>query len=229
MKNLLALALSALLLQTTAAQAGSPDSAMVAIDSTFALDKCEVTNAQFADFLNLKGNQHERRALWLELGTRFSLIEAQEGRFVAKAGFENHPVIEVSWEGARAYCKWAGKRLPTEEEWYRACAGTEERAYPWGEEDAEGRANLFGDKDGFGRTAPVGSFPAGANPQGVMDLSGNVWEWTAADSAAGAYLRGGSWVNGKSMAKCANRATVSSAHSYIKSNSLGFRCARSLK
>lgn len=221
--------LAALALSAAVAQAGPPDSAMVAIDSSFALDKYEVTNAQFAAFLNDKGNQHEGRALWLELGTRFSLIEVQEGRFVPKPGFEQHPVIEVSWEGARAYCKWAGKRLPTDQEWYRACAGTEERAYPWGEEDAEGRANLFGDKDGFGRTAPVGSFPAGANPQGAMDLSGNVWEWTAADSAAGANLHGGSWVNGKSMAKCATRATVSSAHSYIKSNSLGFRCARSLK
>ena len=188
-----------------------------------------MTNTQYSAFLNEKGTQPEDRALWLELGTRFSLIEAQEGRFVPKAGFEKHPVIEVSWEGARAYCTWAGKRLPTEQEWYRACAGTDERAYPWGEDDAEGRANLFGDKDGFGRTAPVGSFPSGASRQGVMDLSGNVWEWTAADSAAGAYLRGGSWVNGKSMCKCANRATVSSAHSYIKSNSLGFRCARDLR
>lgn len=220
---------SALLIQTAAAQAVPPDSAMVAIDSTFALDKYEVTNAQYAAFLDEKGNQHEGRVLWLELGTRFSLIEAQEGRFVPKPGFEHHPVIEVSWEGARAYCKWAGKRLPTEGEWYRACAGAEGRDYPWGGEYAEGRANLFGDQDGFGRTAPVGSFRTGATSQGVMDLSGNVWEWTAADSAAGAYLRGGSWVNGKSMAKCTTRATVSSAHSYIKSNSLGFRCARNLR
>lgn len=223
------LLLSVLLAQTALAQVSPSDSAMVAIDKSFTLDKYEVTNAQYSAFLNEKGHQPEDRALWLELGTRFSLIEAQAGRFVPKAGFEQHPVIEVSWEGARAYCKWAGKRLPTEQEWYRACAGTGERAYPWGEEDAEGRANLFGDKDGFGRTAPVGSFPSGASPQGVMDLSGNVWEWTAADSAAGANLRGGSWVNGKSMCKCANRATVSSAHSYIKSNSLGFRCARNLR
>ena len=227
MKSLLIF--TALFLQIAAAQAVPPDSAMVAIDKSFSLDKYEVSNAQYSAFLNEKGNQHEGQVLWLELGTRFSLIEMQEGRFVPKPGFEHHPVIEVAWEGARAYCMWAGKRLPTEQEWYRACAGTDERAYPWGEEDAEGRANLFGDKDGFGRTAPVGSFPTGANPQGVMDLSGNVWEWTAADSAAGASLHGGSWVNGKSMCKCANRATVSSAHSYIKSNSLGFRCARSLK
>lgn len=222
------LLLAALLLQT-AAQASPPDSSMAAIDKSFTLDRHEVTNAEYAAFLNVKGAPPAERALWLDLGTRFSLIEIQEGRLVPKAGFEHHPVIEVSWEGARAYCAWAGKRLPTEEEWYLACAGTAKRAYPWGEEDAEGRANLFGDKDGFGRTAPVGHFPTGASPEGVMDLAGNVWEWTAADSAAGANLRGGSWVNGKSMCKCANRATVSSAHSYIKSNSLGFRCARNLR
>ncbi len=219
---------AALLVGSAAAQT-PPDSSMAAIGERFALDRHEVTNTQYAAFLNAKGAPPEERAGWLELGTRFSLIEIQEGRLVPKAGFEHHPVIEVSWEGARAYCEWAGKRLPTEEEWYLACAGTGKRSYPWGEEDAEVRANLFGDKDGFGRTAPVGHFPAGASPEGVMDLAGNVWEWTAADSAAGAYLRGGSWVNGKSMCKCANRATVSSAHSYIKSNSLGFRCARSLK
>jgi serine/threonine-protein kinase len=225
---MLSLAFLLLLSLAPAAAQAPPDSGMAAIDSAFALDRCEVTNAQYAAFLNDKGNQREGRTLWLELGTRFSLIEVQEGRFAPKPGYENHPVIEVSWEGARAYCQWAGKRLPTEAEWYRACAGTEGRDYPWGEEYAEGRTNLFGDKDGFARTAAVGSFPEGATPQGVMDLAGNVWEWTAADSAAAAYLRGGSWVNGKSMAKCATRATVSSSHSYIKSNSLGFRCARSL-
>jgi formylglycine-generating enzyme required for sulfatase activity len=219
----------ALLFSAGLALAAPPDSAMVAINDTFALDKCEVTNTQYAAFLNKMGNQREGRTRWLELGTRFSLIEAQEGRFAPKPGFEQHPVIEVSWEGARAYCQWAGKRLPTEQEWYLACAGAENRAYPWAEEYAEGRANLFGDQDGFARTAPVGSFPAGANPQGALDLAGNVWEWTEADSAMGAYLRGGSWVNGKSMAKCTTRVTVSSAHSYVKSNSLGLRCARSLR
>lgn len=220
---------AALLAGAAAVPAAPPDSTMAAIGGRFALDRHEVTNTEYAAFLNAKAAPPEQRAAWLELGTRFSLIEVQEGKLVAKAGFERHPVIEVSWEGARAYCEWAGKRLPTEEEWYLACAGTEKRPYPWGEEGAVGRANLFGDKDGFGRTAPVGSFPTGASPEGVLDLAGNVWEWTAADSAAAAYLRGGSWVNGDSMCKCGNRATVSSAHSYIKSNSLGFRCARDLR
>ena len=215
-----------LALQVSAVHAGVPDSSMAAIDSTFSLDKHEVTSAQFAAFLNAKGNQREGNASWVELGTLFSLIEEKDGHFVPKQGFEHHPVIEVSWEGAKAYCQWAGKRLPTEDEWSLACAGAEPRTYPWGEELAEGRANLAGDKDGFVRTAPVGTFPQGASPQEIMDLAGNVWEWTAADSAAVAHLRGGSWANGTSMAKCVVRATVSSAHSYIKSNSVGFRCAR---
>ncbi|OGG48432.1 MAG: hypothetical protein A3F84_14700 [Candidatus Handelsmanbacteria bacterium RIFCSPLOWO2_12_FULL_64_10] len=90
-----------------------------------------------------------------------------------------HPVVGVSWEDAKAYCEWAGKRLPTEEEWQQACQGRDGREYPWGNGFGSGRANIEGFREGFLQTAPVGSYPNGASPYGAMDMAGNVWEWTS--------------------------------------------------
>jgi len=195
-------------------------------DFGFYIDKYEVTNAEFSAFLDQRGNQEEGGTLWIELGSKYALIEKTEGGFGAKKGFEQHPVIEVSWFGARAYCEWAGKRLPTEAEWRQACEGKEKLRFPWGDLFAPGKVNIYGDKDGYLRTAPVGSFPEGASPYGAMDMAGNVWEWTDAAAGQPPFLHGGSWVNGKTLARCANRASTVDSHSYIKGNSLGFRCAR---
>jgi hypothetical protein len=192
-------------------------------DYGFHIDKYEVTNAQYAAFLNAKGNQAEGGVTWLGADSEYVLIKEQGRRFTPKQGYGDHPVIEVSWYGAQAYCAWAGKRLPTEEEWQQACQGRDGRKYPWGASFGSGNANIFGSGDGYGRTAPVGSFPSGASPYGAMDMSGNVWEWTASSSGGERVLRGGSWLLNASYAQCGFRSVDNPEFRF---NSNGFRCAR---
>ena len=191
----------------------------------FYMDKYEVTNGDFAAFLSDKGNHKVEGAYWVEMGSRYTALEEREGVYTVKEGFERHPVIEVSWHGAVAYCQWADKRLPTQEEWQFACAGREQTKYPWGDTFVAGRANIFGDKDGYARTAPVGSFPQGASSFGLLDMGGNVWEWTQGGKMM-QFLYGGSWINGQTLTQCNKRANVKDSHSYIKGNTVGLRCVR---
>ena len=96
---------------------------MIELDGdSYHLDKFEVTNAEYALFLNERGNKEEEGAYWVELRSRFALMR-KEGIFAAKDSFETHPVVEVSWHG-RALLWWAGKRLPTQREWRYACEGS---------------------------------------------------------------------------------------------------------
>ena len=192
----------------------------------YSIDQYEVTNAEYAEFLNERGNQEEQGVLWLDIDSKYALVEKKDSRFAAKDGFANHPAVEVSWFGANAYCQWAGKQLPDQSQWSRACRGKSDQRFPWGHSPKPDRANVFGDKDGYRRTAPVGSFPKGASPCGAMDMAGNVWEWTAALPNGDLQVSGASWVNGPAMARCDNHTSTRDSHSYIKGNSIGFRCAR---
>jgi len=98
----------------------------------FYMDRYPVTNADYARFLNVFGNREEEGKKWLDHEGPFSSwlckIRKKDGRFIPKAGYENHPVIKVSWYGARAYSRWVGKRLPTEAEWEKALLSEQVRA-----------------------------------------------------------------------------------------------------
>ena len=156
------------------------------------IDQQEITNAQFAAFLNDQGNQEQDGAAWLSIDNPHSLIELINDIYQPKDGYAEHPVIEVTWYGASAYCEWAGARLPTEAEWEYAARGPESLIFPWGDTFDLTRLNFCdtncekfwktedydtGYSDGYSKTAPVGSYPEGASWCGAMDMAGNVWEW----------------------------------------------------
>ncbi len=217
--------------------------------SDFYMDKYEVTNAQFCQFLNEKGNQTEGGVEWLAIGDEDCKIMKQGNRYVPVSGYDNHPVIEVSWYGANAYAQWAGKRLPTEAEWeYAARGGNINRGYKysgsnnadaiawyWNNSNGTSNSNLY---QGHG-TMPVGTKQP--NELGLYDMSGNVWEWCA-DWFDDAYyskspyenptgpasgqvrvLRGGSWRFSESVLRCSNRNDIDPSDRY---NDLGFRIVR---
>lgn len=128
---------------------------------TFRLSRFPITNTQYKLFVDATG--HRVPTHW----TNGAIPQAKE----------KHPVVNVSWRDANAFCDWAGVRLPSEAEWEKAARGHDGRLYPWGDSPPNNERCNFDMQVGY--TTAVGAYPTGASPYGVMDMAGNVWEWTA--------------------------------------------------
>lgn len=196
----------------------------------FYMDIYEVTNTQFYDFL-IEAKDSYRPSHW---EVRESLTNEEE----------SHPVVDVDWLDADAYCRWYGKRLPTEMEWEKAARGTDGRLWPWGNEYNGAKANTA--EAGLAWTSPVGSFPEDVSPYGIFDMAGNVREWVNGwydiypgnQVSLGHYngpyrvLRGGSY---ETMIyrypRTASRHAIASTlatrgHNWHSNFDHGFRCAK---
>jgi len=186
----------------------------------FEIDKFEVTFGEYASYMAATGKQPPR--------------EFENSRL----NHPRQPVVSVTWQDAKDYCLWAKKRLPTEAEWEKAARGTDKRHYPWGNEPDALNANIRGKGDNYRNTSPGGQFPEGASPYGVMDMSGNVWEWTedwyqphpGNEYANDLYgekfkvIKGGSWDSNLDLARPAVRGK---SFPDQKKNYIGFRCVAS--
>jgi len=247
------------------------------IDYDYEMMVTDVTNTQFADYLNQALAQGEIRILdgpqgrqivgyypgdefhgvkheleiqagdWLHVplddpGLRIVYDPKATSPFSALPGYENHPMVLVTWFGAKAYCEFNGWRLPTGLEWEKAARGDDGRPYPWGQEIARPNANYYSSHDVFekifgalGDTTPVGFYNGyeydgydtldSPSPYGLYDMAGNVWQWVA-DIQEGTHyrlLRGGSKAD---YAYNLRIWTTNSAGPDYASPSVGFRCAR---
>ena len=190
----------------------------------FYIDLNEVTNTNYKEFIDAT--------------QKVSPFHWPEGNI--PKGKENHPVVYVNWFDANEYCVWAGKRLPTEQEWEKAARGEDGLIYPWGNVWTLDKSNNpYKHSTG---TEPVASYPAGRSPYGLYDISGNVWEWVdsyylphpgnpvthAEYGNDKRVLKGGSWFDCLSYG-CGLSAPTFNRSFFtpeVKNNSFGFRCAK---
>jgi formylglycine-generating enzyme required for sulfatase activity len=211
------------------------------------MGKTPVTNMQYVSFLNDSGIDHKtgcngERCINTNIESKDSHIKCTKEIYQLEPGCENHPVIAVSWYGAVEYCKWLSKKigqefnLPTEAQWENAARGSDQRKYPWGSK--EPNIDLANFNRNIGKTTPVGSYPEGASPYGLMDMAGNVWEWcsdwyeafyykisplknpTGPNRGSNRVIRGGNWRREARFLRCTYRSHSQPSTRYVV---LGFR------
>lgn len=174
----------------------------------FRIGKYPVTNAAYQHFVEATG--HRRPDHWLKDNGYPSELAS-------------HPVVFVNWDSAVAYSEWLGARLPSEAEWEKAARGIEGRLYPWGNEFIAAHCNTS--ESGSDGTRPVDAHPGGASPYGVLDMAGNVWEWTATnydEEGIWRILKGGAWdYKGIKDTHCAYRVYF---RPDFRNGAVGFRC-----
>lgn len=219
---------------------GNPDETpvhAVSLDGYW-MDRTEVTNAMYAKFLNMKGNQLEGGTVWLDLNEPLVWLSNENGSWQVLPGREDYPVVGVSWYGARAYCEWTGRALPTESQWEYAAKGSEGFRFPWGNKGLDCSYSQF---SGCGnRPVPAGSLSKGASPFGVFELAGNVAEWVNDRYAEDYYeqsplynpmgpvngyyrvIRGGDWGSDYIALQTAHRTWAGADE---QESNIGFRCA----
>ena len=184
----------------------------------YSIARTPVTNMQYKLFVDAAG--YPMPPHWW--GGKFS------------QGKEEHPVVKVSWRDAIAFCQWAKVRLPSEAEWEKAARGTDGRICPWGNQMPDKTRCNF--DDNVDNTTPVGSYSDGASPYGVLDMAGNVWEWTSSKYQHYPYkaddgreeptgddprtLRGGAFINLENFVRCALRLDFFPTYGY---STVGFR------
>ena len=175
-----------------------------AATKVFFVDQHHVTNAEYKKFVD--ATEHKQPQHW------------RNGTY--PEGKADHPIVEVNWSSATAYAEWAGKRLPTSEEWEKAARGTDGRIWPWGNDWDIEKCNVFS-----GDTTPIGKYsPNGDSPYGCWDMAGNAWEWIGggAPSQLRAPLRGGDWLDGPDEAQT---FYIRMHTPHRKNPFVGFRCA----
>jgi len=218
----------------------------ITLDS-FYIDKYEVTVGQFRKFVEATGyvteaeKEGKMKGGFVPGNLQYKSDANWRNPYFDQT--DNHPVVYVSWSDAKVYAAWAGKRLPTEAEWEKAARGTTGKEYPWGDDRDASKCNSS-ESENSG-TTPVGSYPRGASPFGVMDMAGNVYEWCRDGYDKNYYqnspshnpigpssgskprvLRGGTWHF--PLRDCRSSDRYYFSHPTYKYFCTGFRCARAV-